>query len=110
MLLFVGFAVVRFSFLLGGSCVALLVSMGLVLGTILSRFVGACSFKNSSSSNCLFSFSRIVCLALFCASWIRLCLSCFVMPCMISHISRMLILSGFIGHVHVGHVWVFPNA
>ena len=55
----------------------------------------------------LFCFSFSVCLALRCALMIRLCLSGFVMFCTMSHISRMLTLSGFSGHVHVGHVYGF---
>ena len=54
-----------------------------------------------------FLFSCIVRLALFWTSWIRLFLSGIVMFCMLPHTSRMLMLSGFSGHVHVCQVYVF---
>ena len=59
-------------------------------GASFTLFVGACSFRGASSSRCLLGFSCIVCLALFCTTCIKFCFSFFAMPCMISHISRIL--------------------
>ena len=94
---------------LTGSCFVCLALLGPSLGISLMRLVGVTWFKSASSSMCRFRFSFIIRPALFCVFVIRLCPPGIVPPWMMSHISDMLMLSGFSGHVHVGHVYGFSR-
>ena len=86
-----------------------LVLAGLALGTSFMRFVGAVWFESASSSTRHFIFPCIICPAFPCSFTNRLCLSGIRVPCMLVHISSIFALSGFRGHVHVGHVYGFSR-
>ena len=78
--------------------------------SLVSAFLSGPLVGRAHLPQCVFfCFPRIVCLALFWTFRIRPCLSGFARSRALSRISRMLRFSGFIGHVHVGHVYGFSR-